>query len=1219
MQDALHSIRACLTEELNKRPSNMKLKVLVLSWTDGQQRATTKHWTAMDDAQAWRQLDDHVSSASIPVDWSTIHLRVDVLVDVQSITWGELKRRLANTKRNYFRKGIALDARFEQIFLEVELNANAMLLGPSEQACAQLNTDHFNRVGRAKYGESFSLNHDDDTPVWVFETCAVYWDSFSNSPLVLHQDGAFTGSRIQPELDPDSTLFLIEQGSQFLARQVLLNGRFVYGLFPCFDREVPSYNTLRHASTTYAMLEAWEQTRCDTLKEAIDRALMCLTREFIVSMPVPGVTPAQEFAFLVDVGQEIKLGGNAVAILALCKYTELTGETTYLPLAQKLAHGIAAMFNAQTGQFVHVLNYPDLSLKQAFRIIYYDGEASFALLRLYKLTRLPAYLTIVEKAFEHFISAGYEKEHDHWLSYCVNELTIYKPERKYFEFGVRNFNTYLDFVLQRITTFPTLLELMMAAHQMLQRMRGNPDLSGLLAQVDLNEFNRALHHRANYLRSGFFWPEWAMFFKNPARIAGGFFIRHHSFRVRIDDVEHYLSGLIAYRRMLLEQPVETPTKLPGGLPAELSAQLPVLEMTPPADLNGQINGAISPELLCDIKGGRLHRAAARQWQAMYAAALNSGVVLCPLSGSDTYRSLAVQVRIFLDRYEPDDSASKSDVRWQGRVWRLRNGKSACEVPGQDGHGWGLMLVVALDRDARVLSWLRQHALSFGFCWAHANQFAKLVYYAGDTMQQATGGDDVTNFSSFDGWTAEFISRATPGRWLRQPDDQWVATGLSAWGGSVQDGHVLVLAAKESDRGIRPTWLLHAGHRPRGVISTHETVQLLDNSGLSEVPFYQVENNTKALMDLAYAARANFKGRVIGVTGSAGKSTTVQMLSAGLSAYDPKVYATQHNANLPFGVAWNICQMDWSAQFGVFELAIGSMPENTRLARPDVAVITNIGPSHLEYHGNTSNIALKKSRIFMGVPQGGTAVICHDTEHVMRLIQEAQLQGLRVLTYGTHPEATLRVNDQTDWDGSIEVYTPSEVIELNLSAGGKHRVLNGLACLAVALALGLSLRRVAEQLERFEPLEGRGRFHQIKCDGKALAVIDESYNANPLSMKAAIEQAHASFRKGSYERHVLVLGDMLELGPKASDHHLDLLPSIIQNKPDLVVLCGSVCACLIEPLKQAAVSKVEHYPSIHELLAVYPGGFEEGDHILVKASNGVGLHRLISSFLSQSGS
>ena len=528
--------------------------VLLGSVSDGKRAALSLVMSADTLDKAWNGLWRKLFRNE-PDLLSQQHIRIETPVRVRQTTWGHLKRDLSETKRNYFRLGLSLDANFKHCFLELELNANAALVGDASVSSAQLNVNHFNALGRKKFGPNFELDHEEHTPVWTFETVGVYFGPSLDEPIGLNAGGELSGSRIQPPMGPADIDWLVEQGSEFLARQVKSDGSFVYGIFPCFDRDIPTYNTLRHASSTYAMLEAWEQTKSTALKQAIDLSLDCLCTRLIKVCALPNTMPEQKAAFLVDLDNEVKLGGNAVSLLALCKYTELTEDRQYLELMKQLALAIAAMFNPQSSSFVHVLQFPELSLKEAYRTIYYDGEATFALMRLYKLDPNPLYLRIVELAVDRFIEAGHDKSHDHWLSYCVNELTIYKPERRYFEFGIRNFNSHLDFVLNRITTFPTLLELMMAAEQMLQRLNDQADLRDLLASVDLEKFYRAMHHRANYLRCGFFWPEWAMFFRSQRRIQGAFFIRHHAFRVRIDDVEHYLSGLIAYRKFLL---VRTP-------------------------------------------------------------------------------------------------------------------------------------------------------------------------------------------------------------------------------------------------------------------------------------------------------------------------------------------------------------------------------------------------------------------------------------------------------------------------------------------------------------------------------------------------------------------------------------------------------------------------------------------------------------------------------------
>jgi len=529
--------------------------VLFFSFTDGKSRAIVQTAVGATVEEAWRLGIKQVVECGVAVHW----LRIDWVDAVERKTWKALRTEFGKIKRNYFRLGISLDPAFAHAFLETELNANAMLYGGPKEVHAVLNEKNFAIYAGRRHGLK-SIDFADESPVWLFTTKGAFVGDDGATVHRLNGSGLDTGRRSIDRLGPDDVLGLIDSGSRYLASQVLENGRFHYGWHPCFDRPINSYNSLRHASSLYAMLEAWEITRDDGLKAAIDRALSYLTTELIRTMPLP---EGGEATFLVDPGAEIKLGGNAVSILALVKYTELTGDRRHLDLLEGLATGIVYMQNPGTGRFRHVLNYPALDLKQAFRIIYYEGEAAFGLMRLYGLTGDPRWLAAVEKAFGHFIRQQHWKSHDHWLSYCVNELTMHRPEERYYRFGLDNFKDYLGFVLQRITTFPTLLELMMAAEKMVARLRADPTLHHLLAGVDLRRFYKALHFRAHYLLNGHFWPELAMFYANPAKIAGSFFIRHHAFRVRIDDVEHYLSGFVAYRKYLLARKADPDSDYEG--------------------------------------------------------------------------------------------------------------------------------------------------------------------------------------------------------------------------------------------------------------------------------------------------------------------------------------------------------------------------------------------------------------------------------------------------------------------------------------------------------------------------------------------------------------------------------------------------------------------------------------------------------------------------------
>lgn len=522
--------------------------IFFFSYTDGRSRARVETFRGLTFADAWQRgivrLRKLVAKNPDILRW----LRVDIVDEMRKSDWGTLKRQLTQVKRNYCRQGISLDPSCRHAFLETEINANAMFYGGPKYPHCVVNEKNFQLYARLRHGLG-SVDLGDGTAVWTFSSHGFFLNQ--EKPDEVHEiagPGRSAGYRVVEALDDDLLSTLIESSSSFLARQVGDDGRFIYGLHPCFNREIEAYNGLRHASTTYAMIEAWEVTQDEALWAAIERSLAWLRREAICTVALPDGTEA---AFLVDVGNEIKLGANAVAILAFTQHAVVTGCTDHLPLLEKLALGIQHMQRSEDGSFVHVLNYPDLTLKEAFRTIYYEGEAVFGLMRLYSLTGDERWLTTVEKAFEHFIAKEHWRHNDHWLSYCVNELTRYRPQERYFRFGLENVRNYLDFVLNRITTFPTLLELMMASEAMMVRIEAMPDMQHLLSEIDLSKFHRALHYRARYLLNGYFWPELAMFYANPQRIVGSFFIRHHAFRVRIDDVEHYLSGIVAYRRKVV--------------------------------------------------------------------------------------------------------------------------------------------------------------------------------------------------------------------------------------------------------------------------------------------------------------------------------------------------------------------------------------------------------------------------------------------------------------------------------------------------------------------------------------------------------------------------------------------------------------------------------------------------------------------------------------------
>lgn len=972
--------------------------VLFLSWSCGNERARVVTGAGGTAEAAWSE-----AAAQLPQDAAAMRLlRADWIIACDCTTWGALRERLSRTKRNYFRLGIALDAAFERAFLETELNANAMLYGGRAEPCAQLNPDNFAIYACLKYG-STEPDLGDDAPVWTFATAGAFvGEDGMTHPI--EPTGRNGGRRRIDRLDPDRLRTLIDAGSLYLADQVQLDGRFDYGCHPCFDRPIDAYNALRHASSVYAMLEAWEVTRAPVLLDAIRRALNYLTGTLIRSATLPGGEPA---AFLTEANGEVKLGGNAVCLLALVKYSEVIGSDGYRPLLERLAAGVLHM-QRPDGSFVHVLGYPGLEVREPFRIIYYDGEAAFGLMRLYELTGDARWLDAAERAFAYFEAAGHAKAHDHWLGYAVAALTRHRPEERWFRFALDNVRDHLDFVERRVTTFPTLLELMMASEQVIARLRADPAHLHLLDGFDLAHFDRAMHTRAHYLLNGHFWPELAMFFANPARITGSFFIRHHGFRVRIDDVEHYLSGLVGYRRHLSE---------------------------------------------------------------------------------------------------------------------------------------------------------RHEARS--------------------------------------GWSAAAVAQAACGAWIEDPGDGWQAQGLAIHAPGFRPGDMVAARFCEGEIGMLPEAVERLPVVPAAILTSEPA-----RFAASGVPTLHVSDPAAAVAALGRDARSRLKGYVIGVTGSVGKTTLVAMLGEALEPYG-EVGRTRSNANVPLGVAWNLASVPQDAAYVVLELAIGRMRQNAALARPDVAVFTDIAPAHLEYHGDLATIARRKARIFEGMGAGGLVVLNHDMPECDTVAALALARGLRLIFYGTSTAAAYRLDAYDPASGNVVAQTPHGERRFHVAARGAHIARNSLAVLAALDGFGLSVAPGLHALAGFEALDGRGAMFEITFDGRRLTIIDDSYNANPASMAAALER----LAETKANARMAILGEMLELGHDAAAYH-DALAACVTPSIRTVHTVGDLYLGFRE--RVGIAQRGEHAPSIEALGAALPRLLRDGDAVLFKGSHGSGIHRLVSA-------
>jgi UDP-N-acetylmuramoyl-tripeptide--D-alanyl-D-alanine ligase len=380
----------------------------------------------------------------------------------------------------------------------------------------------------------------------------------------------------------------------------------------------------------------------------------------------------------------------------------------------------------------------------------------------------------------------------------------------------------------------------------------------------------------------------------------------------------------------------------------------------------------------------------------------------------------------------------------------------------------------------------------------------------------------------------------------------------------------------------------------GVLTTLEHAEPLDQSATGGVVL-AVEDPLKSLQTLATAWRRELGAKVIGVTGSAGKTSTKDLLLAVLAPHRRTV-ASRANFNTEIGLPLEILNAPAGTEVLVLEMGmrgVGQIAELAAIAEPDVAVIVSIGPAHLELMGTIEAIAAAKAELIAGLPPGGTAVVPANEP----LLTPHLRTDVTTVTFG--PTGDVRLADASPGasvgpdPGHLTIDAQGERIELEVLFTQAHLRSNLLAAVAAARAVGVSPRG------RVELALTAGRGQRYITPGQ-VTVIDDCYNANPISMRAALDDLAATATNGS--RRVAVLGDMLELGPREREFHAELGEQAAAAGVDVLVTVGPLAASIAESFHgetHAASDAAEAAIIVPELLA-------PGDVVLVKASRGVGL-------------
>jgi UDP-N-acetylmuramoyl-tripeptide--D-alanyl-D-alanine ligase len=446
---------------------------------------------------------------------------------------------------------------------------------------------------------------------------------------------------------------------------------------------------------------------------------------------------------------------------------------------------------------------------------------------------------------------------------------------------------------------------------------------------------------------------------------------------------------------------------------------------------------------------------------------------------------------------------------------------------------------------------------------------------------------------------------------------WTSAEIAAATGGGASAPFEVTGVTFDSREVEPGFLFVA--MPGTVHDGHQFVEQAFAAGAAGAivsqpvsgPHVLVEDVFAALQALGRAARERVNATIFGVTGSVGKTSTKEALYAALDRIAPRAaHRSVKSYNNHTGVPLSLARMPRDTKYAVFEMGMnnaGEIAGLTAQVRPDVALITAIAPAHIENLGSEEAIADAKGEIFQGLEPGGVAIIPNDTPHRDRLVKAARRHAERIVTFGSGDADVHAVHAVASEGGGslISAALLERELTFTISQRGEHWVSNSLAVLAAIEATGGDVAVAALALADLGGLKGRGARHVIPLgDGEAI-LIDESYNANPASMAATLKSLG---EERDVARRIAVLGPMRELGEHSASLHAGLAPAVLDAHVDELILIGEE----MRPLAEQVVGKVslDLVDNVEDAIAGLMARLHAGDAVLVKASNSVGLAKLV---------
>ena len=474
------------------------------------------------------------------------------------------------------------------------------------------------------------------------------------------------------------------------------------------------------------------------------------------------------------------------------------------------------------------------------------------------------------------------------------------------------------------------------------------------------------------------------------------------------------------------------------------------------------------------------------------------------------------------------------------------------------------------------------------------------------------------------WSADELLSALPFAKLDGEITQPI-TGFSIDTRSLKPGEIFVALKDQRDGHDFVTAAFKAGAAAAIVEDTYQPqaddgalIRCLPKADQASVPHTDGASGgavLDALQRIGIAARQRLgqHARVVAVTGSAGKTGTKEMLRA-CFALIGKVHASDKSFNNHWGVPLTLANMPRDVDFAVLEVGMnhaGEIAALVPLVAPHAAIITTVDAVHLEHFASVEDIARAKAEIFLGLVSGGVAIIKRDSPHFELLQTSARAQSARVVSFGLDDRADVHAQalDQHDDGSTIVAALLDQRIEYRLAIPGRHIIENSLAVVATLLALDVQVSDAITALATLPPPPGRGARTMLRVGGGDVLLIDESYNANPASMRAALATL-SGVSKDKFSRKIAVLGDMLELGSASNELHRGLIDAVIAASVDLLFVCGSNMKGLYDVAPPAI--KGGHAETSEGLTELVAGALQAGDAVMVKASNGTRLGLLAAA-------